>query len=138
MGAPRLVVLTGTQRPHELVFQGLALLVGAVYLLGAAAPNSVAALMPVWAVRLWAGGLLLSGLLTVVSVVMRRRLESALRVEQAAMYFGAAALVWAGYAIFVYAPTTRALLAGGFCLAWATANAIRAEQCRRDLRRIQP
>lgn len=138
MGAPRLVVLTGTQRPHELVFQGLALLVGAVYLVGAPAPNSVAALMPAWAVRVWAAGLVLSGLLTVLSAVVRRRIEAALRIEQAAMLFGAAALVWAGYAVFVYAWSSRALLAGGFCLAWATANAIRAGQCSRDLRRIDP
>jgi hypothetical protein len=133
----RLVVLHSRQRPHELVFQGLALLIGAIYLVGATPPSSVAALMPTWAIRTWAAGLLLSGLLSVVALFLRRP-NAELRIEQAAMMFGAAALVWAGYAVFVFAPTSRALFAGGFCLAWATANAIRAEQCRRDLRRINP
>ncbi len=138
MGTDRLVVLSGPLRPHELVFQALALVVGVTYLLGAPAPNSVAALMPEWAVRSWAAGLLLSGLLTVVSLAVRRWAETALRVEQAAMLFGACSLVWATYAVFLFAPTTRAVLSGGICLAWAVANIIRSEQCRRDLRRINP
>lgn len=137
-GGDRLVVLSGPLRPHELVFQALAVLTGATYLLGAPPPNSVAALMPEWAVRIWAAGLLASGLLTVVSIAVRRWPDLALRVEQAAMLFGAAALVWVAYAVFAFAPSTRAVLSGGICLAWATANVIRAVQCRRDLRRIHP
>lgn len=138
MTSGRLVVLSSRHRPHELAFQALSLILGAVYLFGAPAPNSVAALMPAWAVRLWAGGLLVSGLLTAVSLLVRRRAEVELRIEQAAMLFGAGALVWTTYAIFAYAPSTRAFFAGGFCLAWATANVIRAEQCRRDARRVAP
>lgn len=134
----RLVVLSGPLRPHELVFQALAVLVGAPYLLGAPPPNSVAALMPEWAIRTWAAGLLLSGLLSVVALALHRLAEVALRIEQAAMLLGAGALVWAGYAVFVYAWSSRALLSGGFCLCWALANVVRAEQCRRDLRRITP
>lgn len=132
----RIVVLRGKPRPHQLMFQGLALLVGAVYLVGAPAPNSVAALMPEWAIRTWSAGLLLSGLLTVASMLLRRQ-PVAVRLEQAAMLFGAASLVWASYAIFAFAPFTRALLAGGFCLCWAGANLWRAVQCGRDARRIE-
>lgn len=138
MTGDRLVVLSGPLRPHELVFQGLALLVGATYLIGAPPPNSVAALMPEWAVRTWSAGLLLSGLLTVAALATRRRAEVMLRLEQAAMLLGAAALVWAGYAVFAFAWSSRALLSGGFCLCWALANVVRAEQCRRDARRIAP
>lgn len=138
MSTDRLVVLRGRQRPHETMFQALALLVGVVYLIGAPAPTSVVALMPEWAVRTWSAGLLISGLLTVASVSSRRRLALMLRLEQSAMLFGAASLVWAGYAIFAYAPATRALLAGGFCVAWAGANLWRAEQCRQDAQRIEP
>lgn len=134
----RLVVVSGPLRPHELVLQGMALLVGAVYLIGAPPPTSVAALLPEWAVRLWAGGLLMSGLLTVASLILRRRPETSLRMEQSAMLIGVAALVWAGYAVFAYAWSSRALFSGGFCLCWAAANLLRAEQCRRDARRITP
>jgi hypothetical protein len=137
-GGGRLVVLSGPLRPHEMMFQALAVLLGAVYLAGSPAPTSVAALMPEWAVRLWAGGLLLSGLLTGLSLVLRRRPETSLRVQQSAMLIGAAALVWTTYAIFVYAWSSRALLGGGFCLCWAAADVIRAEQCRRDARKVAP
>lgn len=129
------MVLTGRHRPHELVFQALALVVGVVYLIGAPPPASVASLLPSWTVRAWAAGLLASGLLSVVALA-RFRLATALRLEQAAMLFGAGALLWAGCAVFAFAPASRALLSGGLCLAWATANAVRAVQCQRDLRRI--
>lgn len=138
MGTPRLVVLSGPLRPHEMMFQALAIVLGAVYLIGAPPPTSVAALMPEWAVRLWAGGLLVSGLLTALSLLLRRRPETSLRIEQSAMLLGAAALVWAGSAVFTYAWSSRALLAGGFCLVWAAANILRSEQCRRDARRVAP
>lgn len=137
-GGGRLVVLSGPLRPHEMMFQGLALVLGAVYLIGAPPPTSVAALMPEWAVRLWAAGLLVSGLLTALSIGLHRRAETSLRVEQSAMLIGAAALTWAGYAVFVYAWSSRALLGGGFCLVWAAANVLRSEQCRRDARRVAP
>lgn len=137
MTTGRLVVLASPLRPHELVLQGLALLVGAVYLIGAPPPTSVASLLPEWAVRIWAAGLLLSGLLSVLGVVLHRMADVALRVEQAAMLLGAAALVWAGYAVFTYAWSSRALLSGGFSLCWAAANGLRAWQCRRDLRRLR-
>ncbi len=137
-GGGRLVILTGRHRPHELVLQALALILGAIYLVGVPAPTSVAALMPTWAVRLWAAGLLVSGLLSVLSLVVRRRAADELRIEQAAMLIGAAALVWVTYAVFVFAPTTRAFFSGGFCLAWALANWLRAEQCRRDARKVDP
>jgi len=138
-GGGRLVILSGPLRPHEMMFQALAVLLGAVYLIGAPPPASVAALMPEWAVRLWAGGLLVSGLLTAVSLILRRRPAMSLRIEQSAMLIGAAALTWTTYAIFVYtAWSSRALLGGGFCLVWAAANVMRAEQCRRDVRRVLP
>lgn len=131
----RVVVLTGKHRPHELMFQAFSLLAGLVYLIGAPPPASVASLMPEWMVRTWAAGMVVSGLLSAAGLAVRQ-LATSLRLEQAAMLFGAGALIWVGYAVFAFAPASRALLSGGLCLAWALANAVRAAQCQRDLRRI--
>lgn len=137
-GGERLVILIGPLRPHEMVLQALSLLIGTAYLFVAPAPTSVAASLPPWAIHIWSAGLLVSGLLSVGSVTARRRIELGLRFEAAAMLFGAASLIWAGFAIFSFTTLGRGLLAGGFCLAWSVANVIRAAQCVRDLRRIRP
>lgn len=133
MGRP-VIVVTGRHRPHEILLLAVAVLTGVPYTLGAPPPNSLAALLPGWSVRVWAVGLLAHGILGLVAVATRRTWS--LPAEQAAMLLGAAALVWYAAALAEAATTAgaRALLSGGITLAWAGANLWRAEQIRRDLR----
>jgi len=126
----RTVVVSGRHRPHEVLLLVVSLLVGLAYTIGAPPPDSLAALLRDWALHVWSGGLLLSGLLGLTGIVLRR--PYAMQLEQAGMLIGAGALIW--YSAAVATLGWRALLAGAICLAWAGANTWRAEQIRRDLR----
>lgn len=134
MGTP--VVVTGRHRPHELVFLALALVLGLAYTLGAPPPQSAAAEMPMWLVRLWAVGLLAHGVTGAASVVLPLRWDRALWLEAGSMLIGFGALLIVGAAAFSYAGLWRALLGGGLCFGWAVANLVRAVQIRRDFRRL--
>lgn len=129
------VVITGRQRPHELVLLGFALLIGLAYTVGAPPPRSSAAEMPAWLVRLWAVGLLVHGVAGLAAVFVPGPKGRSLLAEAGSMLIGAGALLVVAAASFSYAGW-GALLGGGFLLAWAVANVVRAFQIRRDLRSL--
>lgn len=134
-----IILVTGRQRPHEVLLIALSALVGAGYTFGAPPPTSVASLMPAWLVHAWAAGLLLSGVVGLVSLAVgSRRIERRMRLEAGSMLVGAAAVLVSTEATFHYAfqvgIITKALLSGGFGLAWTAANLTRAFQIRRELR----
>lgn len=130
----RVVVVSGRHRPHELVFLGLSVLLGATYLLGAPPPASVVALMPHWVVLLWAAGLAFSGLVGLLALlVFGRWLESSLMAEAGAMLVGAGALVLLDAATISVASIHTSVFGIGFVLAWALANLVRVAQIRREL-----
>jgi hypothetical protein len=140
---PRPIVLvTGRQRPHEVLLLVLSVLVGAGYSFGAPPPASVAALMPSWLVHVWAGGLLVSGVTGLASLAGGPRLvERRMHLEIGAMLIGAAALMLSTEATIQYAAEAgvlpRAGLAAGFGVAWTGANLWRAIQIRFDLRTLR-
>lgn len=129
MGRP-LIVVSGRHRPHELLLLGVSIITGVAYTIGAPPPQSIAALLPGWALHIWSAGLAVSGLLGLTGALARR--AWALQVEQAGMLLGAGALVW--YTVAVAPFGWRALFAGLISVAWALANLVRAAQIRRDLR----
>lgn len=124
------VVVSGKLRPHEILLLAVSLLTGLAYTIGAPPPASVAALLPGWAVLVWAVGLACSGVLGLTAVIARARWS--LQVEQASMLLGAAALVW--YSAAAGAVGLRGLSAAAVYAAWAAANVARAVQIRADLR----
>ena len=133
MGRP-VVVVAGRHRPHEILLLAVAVLTGLAYTLGAPPPNSLAALLPGWSVRVWAVGLALHGVAGLAACASKARWS--LPAEQASMLVGAAALVWYAVALADASQTAgaRALLSGGITLAWAGANLWRAGQIYHDLR----
>jgi hypothetical protein len=122
-----IIVVSGRHRPHEILLLAVSLVTGLAYTVGAPPPSSIAALLPGWAVLVWAVGLVISGALGLVALAAR-----APQVEQAAMLLGAAALVW--YAAAAGQLGWRGAFAGVVCAAWAGANVARALQIRADLR----
>jgi len=120
------IVISGRHRPHELLLLVVSLATGLAYTVGAPPPTSVAALLPGWALHVWSLSLALSGVIGIVGV------WRSLRLEQAGMLLGAAALVW--YCAAVVPFGWRALFAGLVSLAWAAANLVRAAQIGRDLK----
>ena len=130
----RVVIVAGRHRPHELVFLGLSVLLGATYLLSAPPPASVVALMPHWVVDLWSAGLVFSGLVGLLAVlVFGRWLESSLLAEAGAMLVGAGALVLLATASISVGGRHTSIFGVGFIVAWALANLVRAAQIRREL-----
>lgn len=137
-----IVVVTGRHRPHEVLLLALSILVGVSYTIGAPPPTSVAALMPPWLVHTWAFGLLASGVIGLLSLIGGRgSLERRMRLELGSMLLGAAAILLSTEATFQYAIGVgrlgQALLSGGFGLAWAAANIVRAFQARQELRELR-
>jgi hypothetical protein len=130
-----IVVVTGRQRPHEVLLTAVSVLVGLAFTLGSPPPGSVVALLPRWEIHVWAGMLLASGLVGVVGLWRWRDVGAGLRLEAAAMLSGSGALLMYVVAVFL-ASGIRALLAGGFVAAWAVANVWRADQIRRELKGI--
>jgi hypothetical protein len=122
----RPVVIAGRHRPHEILLLAVSVLIGGAYILGAPQPGSLAALLPGWAVVVWSAGLLASGAVGLFGVFRSMRLE------QAGMLLGAAALLW--YTVAVAQFGWRGLFAGAICLAWAAANLARALQIQREVR----
>lgn len=130
----RVVIVAARHRPHQLVFLGLSVLLGATYLLGAPPPASVVALMPHWLVLLWAAGLAFSGVVGLLAVVVFARwLESSLLAEAGAMLVGAGALVLLAASIVSVGGVHASIFGVGFIVAWALANLVRAAQIRREL-----
>lgn len=126
----RPVIVSGRHRPHEILLLVVSLLTGFAYTVGTPPPQSVAALLPEWAVRVWAVGLVVSGAVGLTGALTQRGWS--LQVEQAAMLIGAAALVWYAAAVFPFG--LRAMFATAIAGAWAVANVWRARQIHRDLR----
>jgi hypothetical protein len=124
------VLISGRHRPHELLLLFVSLATGLAYTTGAPPPSSIAALLPGWALHVWAGGLLLSGAVGLLGALTRRAWS--LQAEQAAMLIGAGSLIW--YAAAIAPLGWRALFAGAICAAWAAANVARAIQIRSDMR----
>jgi hypothetical protein len=129
-------VVTGPRRSHEVVFLAFAVLIGAVYTVGAPPPTSTAAVTPPWLVRTWAVGLLGHGIIGLAGVLLPLRRDRGLLVEAASMLIGAGALVMAAAASFAYAGW-GALLGGGLTLAWALANLVRAVEIRGEFRALR-
>lgn len=127
------LVLTGRHRPHEILLLAVSLLLGVAYTVGAPPPASVTALLPAWAVHVWAAGMGVSGALGLAAVAVRW--SRALQVEQAAMLIGAAALIW--YTVAVLPLGWRSLLAVAISVAWTSANMWRATQIHRDLKSLR-
>lgn len=135
-GTRPVVVVTGRHRPHEIALLIFSLMVGLAYTLGSPPPESVVATMPSWIVRLWAIGLLISGVVGLPAVLVPLEPTLSLRLESGAMLLGAGALLVTTAAVFNYAGVARGLFGGGFCAAWLVANLVRAAQIRRDLKSI--
>lgn len=129
----QVVIVTGRHRPHEILFLALSVVTGLAYTFGAPPPNSLAALLPGWALAVWAIGLALSGAVGLVGIWLRR--PAGLHIEQGAMLLGTAALVWYTAGVIGLAGW-RGLFAGGVSVAWAVANLVRAWQIQRDLRSV--
>lgn len=124
-----IVIVSSRHRPHEILLLFVSLVTGLAYTVGAPPPQSVTALLPGWAVRVWAVGLAASGVVGLAGVMSRRGWS--LQVEQAAMLLGAAALLWYTAAVLPFG--WRALFAGAVSIGWAVANLTRAAQIRADL-----
>ena len=125
-GTRPLVVVSGRHRPHEILLLVVQVITGVAYSIGAPPPQSVAALLPGWALLVWSVGLAVSGVVGLAGVIWSPR------VEAAGMLLGAAALIWYAAALAPFG--WRALLAGAISVAWAGANLWRALQIRQDLR----
>jgi len=134
-GSRPVLVVAGRHRPHEIAFLLFSLMVGVAFTLGTAPPQSVAATMPEVTVRVWAIGLLVSGVVGLAAVLPPLDVRLSLQLEAGAMLIGAGALLVVTVAVFNYAGL-RGLFGGGFCAAWLAANLVRAVQIHRDLRNI--
>jgi hypothetical protein len=127
------VILTGRHRPHQAFLLLVSVVTGVAYTVGAPPPASVTALLPHWAVLVWAGGLVVSGIVGLIGTFGRG--GWALQVEQASMLLGAGALMWYTAAVVQFG--WRGLFAASITIAWACANLARAAQIRRDLRHVR-
>lgn len=127
---PTVVVLSGRRRPHEVLLLGVGVFSGTALAFGAPPPNSIVALLPHWAVMVWAVGLAIHGVIGLVGIFWRS--SRSLALEQAAMLIGIGALLW--YIVAVAQVGPRGLFAGLIPLGWAVANLIRALEIRHELR----
>lgn len=112
-------------------------MLGLAYTLGSPAPQSVAATMPPLVVRVWAAGLLMSGVVGLAACLLPLDIRTGLRLESGAMLIGAGALTVTVASIVSTTGLGRGSLGIGFCAAWLVANLIRAYQIRTDLREIR-
>lgn len=128
------VVVPGTNRPHESMLLGVSVPLGVGILLTAPAPQSVIALWPHWFVQVWAAALAASGVAGLVALHWKKRPVRALQVEAGALIVNAAGLaLFAAAAITVNG--TRAWFPASFFAAWTVANLVRSHQIRRSVRR---
>src|SRR5438552_4747903 len=130
MGRP-VVIFTGQRRPHEIFLLMISVLTGVAYLVGAPPPGSVTALLPYWAIVVWAAGLATSGVIGLVASVGRDGWT--LKLEQAAMLLGTGALMWYTFSVLQFG--WKSLVAEAISIAWALANLTRAAQIHRDMTR---
>lgn len=129
-------LLYSRKSPHKLLLMAVLVLLGASYLAGAKLPDSVAATNSAWATHLWSGALFLSGVTGFAGVYWRGDIVRGLRLEEASMYLGTAA-IWL-YAASVFGHFGwQALAAGLTYILWGAANMWRAVQIRADLKRLK-
>lgn len=133
----RVVILSGRHRPHEMVLLLFSAMIGFADTLGAPPPQSVAAVMPGWYVKVWAVGLLVSGVVGLLGILLPLRPDRGLWVEFGAMLIGGGALIITTASIVQYAGLAKGAFGAGFCAAWALANLWRAGQIWRNLREIR-
>lgn len=130
-----IVVLTGPQRPHELLLLVVGILSVVGYLIGGAPPGSITATLPAWAVAVFYVLLGVGSVLGLAGCLLRRQ-PIGPGLEQGGLLIQAAAVVTYGLAVLTYAGGRGwgaiLILAG-----WAAANLWRALQIQRDLRAIR-
>ena len=129
------VLVTGRRRPHEILFLVFSLLIGIFYTFGAPPPTSIAALMPAWQVKIWAIGLLISGVTGLFSTLLNPSSERAMLLEMGAMLIGAGAFFISGGAAAQFG--LRAAFSVGWAAALMAANLWRSWQIRQDLRAMR-
>lgn len=133
---PGPVVLVSRTAAHEVLFLLASVVLGAAYTFGTPAPASVAATQPLWVIRAWAVGMILSGVFGLAGCFWRTNIARALLLERSGMYFGAATMLVYTVSLFGYAGW-RAIGSGVFFGFWAVANLWRAFQISRDLGRLR-
>jgi hypothetical protein len=132
------VVVMGRNRPHEVAWFVVALVSGLGFLFRAIdRPVSVSALLPGWAVGIWVFVLFSSGLVGLVGAFWHGEVMPGLRLEQAGLLMGVAALLPSIVSAYQYAgpPATYVVATS---LAFAGANTVRVfaiSRTIRDLRR---
>jgi hypothetical protein len=132
---PPIIVVTGRQRPHEVLLLVVSVLVGVAYLLGSPPAASVAALIPRWEIHVWAVVMLASGGVGLISIRRWGVPGLALSLELGAMLAGAGGLLVYVVAIFLAAGPSG-LLAGGITAGWLCSNLWRAWQIHTELKDI--
>lgn len=133
---PPLVVVVGRDRPHEIAFSVWAVILGAMYTAGAPRPGSLASLVTGSSFYVFAVGLGLGGLVTLVGSLWIRDVERALEVERAGLIIlSGALLVYAAAVVVTF--RWQALIAGGLVAAWVWANVRRSLIITRDLRALR-
>jgi hypothetical protein len=125
------VVLAGRQRPHEVLLLAFAVVIGIAYQIGSPPPESIAAHMHHWQVRLWSIGMMLSGIIGLAGLWWPDR-QLGMQFEAGAMLLGAGALLIVTAAAFALG--AKGIFGGGFSAAWFMANLVRAGQIWRELR----
>lgn len=135
MRSPVLVV-PGRERYHEVTLAIWALLLGLVYIVGGPrSPAIVASVTPPWS-WIFAGGLVVGGVLTLGGSYWLSDVERGLDLERAGLIALTGALLVYVTAVFT---TTgwSGLTAAGLAAAWTWANVRRAVAITKDLRLIR-
>lgn len=127
------IVVTGRDRPHEVGFLLLGLLLGIVYTLGVTPPNSIMALLPTWQIYTWFGLLLISSLVGIIGCFWYGVTEIGLRLELIGMIFQSCATLLYATSLFYYA-NWSALGTGSIVAVWTFSNLWRAVQIKRYFR----
>jgi len=123
--------------PHKLFLLAGQTALGIAFTVGAPPPMSVSATQPRWALHAWAALMLVAGGTGLVANLYRRwGLQIALLLELGSMQMGATGLLFYAVTLIGYAGWTRALSSAVILVAWASANAWRGVQIRRDLREL--
>lgn len=129
----RTVVVLGSLRPHEVMVLVYGTYAGTIYLV-APPPSALVETAGTTYTRVWAAGLVLSGVTGLASLLRRLSLPFRLQIEQGAMLMGAGALLLVTFA--AWRLPGRGWFTIGLAGAWAVANVIRMIQIRRELKKI--
>lgn len=132
MGGSTTIIVTGRQRPHEVMFLIVSALAGAAYLCGVKPPLTLEQLVDPWVLLAWYWLLLSSGVIGLVSIAWPSGYR-ALVLESAAMQGQTAAPLLYGVAL-ASTGEPAAWFAVGFCFTWAGASAWRAWQVWQGMR----